>query len=74
MERAFEDATVVDFDGYLPSCSGLPDPDDAHVVAAALKTQAALIVTENLNDFPAAVLESLNLEAKADAFIADTIA
>jgi predicted nucleic acid-binding protein len=75
MERAFEDAIVVDFDGYLPSCNGLPDPDDAHVVAAALKTQAALIVTENLKDFPAAILETLNLEAKsADAFIADTIA
>lgn len=75
MERAFEDAKVVGFDGYLPSCAGLPDPGDAHVAAAALKTQAALIVTENLKDFPAAVLVPLNLEAKsADAFIADTIA
>lgn len=75
MERAFEDATVIDFDGYMPSCGGLPDPGDAHVLAAALKTQANLIVTENLKDFPSAVLEPLDLEAKsADAFIADTIA
>lgn len=75
MERAFEDATVLDFSAHLPSCDRLPDPGDAHVVAAALKTQANLIVTENLKDFPSAILEPLNLEAKsADAFIADTIA
>ena len=75
MQRAFEDTAVVDFGGYLPSCAALSDPGDAHVVAAALKTQAALIVTENLKDFPRAILEPLNLEAKsADAFIADTIA
>jgi predicted nucleic acid-binding protein len=75
IERAFEDATVVDFDGYLPSCAGLPDPGDAHVLAAALKTQANLIVTENLKDFPSKILQPLNLEVKsADAFIADTIA
>ncbi|MBY5465251.1 PIN domain-containing protein [Rhizobium leguminosarum] len=75
MEAAFEDALVSDYGAYLPSCAGLPDPNDAHVVAAALKTQAALIVTENLKDFPATVLRSLNLEAKsADAFLADTFA
>ena len=46
-----------------------------HVVAAAAKTQAAMIITENLKDFPATVLSDLNMEAKsADAFIADTIA
>ncbi len=75
MEQAFEDATVLDFSAYMPSCAGLPDPGDAHVVAAALKTQANLIVTENLKDFPTSILGPLNLEAKsADAFLADTIA
>lgn len=39
-----------------------------------MKTQAATIVTENLKDFPDAVLVPLNMEARsADAFIADTI-
>jgi hypothetical protein len=75
MEAAFEDAMVTDFDIFLPAAAGLPDPDDAHVVAAAIKTQAAMIVTENLKDFPAATLATLDMEAKsADEFIADTIA
>lgn len=75
MEDAFEEALVAEYELFLPACIGLPDPNDAHVVAAALKTQAATIVTENLSDFPEKHLLSLNLEAKsADAFIADTIA
>jgi hypothetical protein len=75
METAFEDATVTDFDNFLSAAAGLPDPDDAHVVAAAIKTEAAMIVTENLKHFLAAILATLNMEAKsADAFIADTIA
>lgn len=75
MERAFEEADVGDFGSMLCACEGLPDPGDAHVIAAALKTQAAVIVTDNLKDFPDAFLGPLNLEARsADAFIADTIA
>jgi hypothetical protein len=53
---------------------GLPDPDDRHVIAAAMKTQALVIVTENLRHFPAEALEQLDLEVKsADEFIADTM-
>ncbi len=75
MEAAFEDAMVEGFDNFLLAAAHIPDPDDRHVVAAAVKTRAAMIVTENLKDFPAAVLSDLNMEAKsADAFIADTIA
>ncbi|WIW50488.1 hypothetical protein ML401_35830 (plasmid) [Bradyrhizobium sp. 62B] len=75
MEAAFEDAMVADFDSFLPVAVDLPNPNDHHVVAAAAKTQAAMIVTENPKDFPAAVLSNLNMKAKsADAFIADTIA
>ena len=75
MEAAFEDALVEDYEHFLPACAGLPDGGDAHVLAAALKTQAATIVTENLRDFPDDHLGRLNVEARsADAFIADTIA
>jgi hypothetical protein len=75
MEIAFEDAMVVGYDHLLPLATNLPDPDDAHVLAAAAQIQAAIIVTENLKDFPSNVLDPLNIEAKStDAFIADTIA
>ncbi|WP_315703391.1 MULTISPECIES: PIN domain-containing protein [unclassified Bradyrhizobium] len=75
METAFEDAMVDGYDHLLPLAAELPDKDDAHVLAAAVKTQASMIVTENLKDFPSKILSALNVEAKsADEFIADTIA
>lgn len=74
MEAAFADAMVKDFDHLMDRGAALPDPDDTHVLAAAIKTQASMIVTENLKDFPAGILERFNIEAKsADAFIADTL-
>lgn len=74
MQRAFTDADVGDYSALLPACVSLPDPKDAHVLAAALKTQAAVIVTENLRDFPLRIVSPLNLEVRtADAFIADTL-
>lgn len=74
MEKAFEEAMVEDFDTFLSVCIGLPDQGDAHVLAAALKTKAQTIVTENLRHFPAAALEPFDLEARSsDAFLADTI-
>ena len=75
MEAAFEDAMVSDFDQFRRICENLPDPNDGHVLAAALKTQAATLVTDNLKHFPLAILGPLNLEVRStDAFIADTIA
>lgn len=75
MERAFDEADVGDYQSMLCACDDLPDPGDAHVLAAALKTRAAVIVTDNLKDFPANILSPLNLDARsADDFIADTIA
>lgn len=74
MERAFADAMVDDFENALPLCAELPDPGDAHVLAAAIKTQAATIVTDNLKDFPGKVLAQVGIEPRStDAFIADTI-
>jgi len=75
MEAAFEEAAATNYEKLLCVCDELPDPGDAHVVAAALKTQASVIVTENLKHFPAEQLAPLNLDVRsADVFIADTIA
>jgi predicted nucleic acid-binding protein len=74
MESAFEDANVGPIDEFLFRFSGLPDPNDAHVLAAAVKTRADVLVTENVKDFPEDFLKPFSIELKtADAFIADTI-
>jgi predicted nucleic acid-binding protein len=46
METAFEEADVGDYQSMLCACDSLLDPGDAHVLAAALKTRAAIIVTD----------------------------
>jgi len=52
----------------------LPDEKDRHVLAAAIKTNANIIVTNNLKDFPAEYLTSYGLAAKnADDFLTETI-
>ena len=74
MERAFEEAAVTGYEELLSGLGELPDANDAHVIAAAVKTRASVIVTENLRDFPERVLKPLDLQAKrADEFIADTM-
>lgn len=74
MERAFEDAAVTGYEALIGGLKNLPDPDDAHVIAAAVKTRASVIVTDNIKHFPAELLTQLDLEAKTtDAFLADTI-
>jgi predicted nucleic acid-binding protein len=75
MEKAFEEADVTDYEDLEAACGEIPDPSDAHVVAAALKTRAETIVTDNLRHFPADVIAKLGMEARStDAFLADTIA
>ena len=52
----------------------LPDEKDRHVLAAAIKTNANLIVTHNLKDFPDDYLAQFGLSAKRpDDFAADLI-
>lgn len=48
----------------------LPDPDDRHVLAAAIAGHVDCIVTANLQDFPASILAEFRLEAiDPDTFI-----
>lgn len=63
MNAAIPDCIV---SGYEPLVVGLslPDPDDRHVLAAAIRSAAQVIVTANLRDFPAAQLAPYGVEAQ----------
>lgn len=70
---AFPDALVLNYDVLIDKLD-LPDEKDRHVLAAAIKTNANVIVTNNLVDFPNAYLETFGLKAKsADDFLTDII-
>ncbi len=70
---AFPDAMVENYTGLIEGLQ-LPDERDRHVLAAAIKTNANIIVTNNLKDFPADYLASFGLTAKkTDDFLTDVI-
>ena len=51
VNEAFPDAMVENYEPLVQMLD-LPDEKDKHVLAAAIKTNANLIVTNNLKDFP----------------------
>ncbi len=51
-QLAFPDALVENYESLVNSLE-LPDEKDRHVLAAAIKTNANIIVTNNIKDFPA---------------------
>lgn len=55
---------------HLVEAVELPDADDRHVLAAAIRSGSQVIVTENTRDFPAGILETYDMEAQtADVFV-----
>jgi predicted nucleic acid-binding protein len=73
MVRAVRDCLVVGYEPLVDAVQ-LPDAKDRHVLAAAIKSRAQVIVTTNLKDFPVQLLDGWNVEAKhPDEFLLDQI-
>ncbi|SJM55971.1 hypothetical protein CZ674_04795 [Agrococcus casei LMG 22410] len=72
MSTVFDDALVTDWEP-LDGTYGLPDPDDEHVLAAAVMCSAEVIVTENLKHFPASKLPAQIRAVPARDFVYDTV-
>lgn len=69
MNAAVPDCLVTNFENLIPSLE-LPDEDDRHVLAAAIRCDADVIVTANLRDFPQSVLDEYEIEAQhPDVFL-----
>lgn len=69
MEESVEDAVVTGYEHRIAGLT-LPDPNDRHVLAAAIHCGATIIVTKNLKDFPAEALAPLGIVAlHPDAFM-----
>ena len=69
MNAHVRDCLVIDYED-LTSAITLPDEDDRHVLAAAIRARADVIVTFNLRDFPDELLKKYGIVAQhPDEFI-----
>jgi DNA-binding transcriptional ArsR family regulator len=73
MDRAVRGCLVTGYETLMPSLH-LPDADDAHILAAAIRCNAQSIITFNLKDFPADILKPFGIEAlHPDEFVVNAI-
>ena len=69
MNEAVRDCLITDYKDLKIGLI-LPDSNDKHVLAAAIKSKSDVIVTWNLKDFPQKILNKYNIEAQSpDDFI-----
>jgi hypothetical protein len=69
MDAEAEDALVTGYEELIEGLT-LPDPNDRHVLAAAIVARADVIVTRNLRHFPEVALDPYGMEAQhPDEFI-----
>ncbi|WP_187431479.1 hypothetical protein ROLI_038380 [Roseobacter fucihabitans] len=74
MNEATRDCLVTGYETMIASLD-LPDPDDRHVLAAAIVGQCDVIVTQNLKDFPNDAVEPFGIEAQhPDDFLSNHLA
>ena len=72
MREHFPEALVTGYEPLIEALT-LPDPDDRHVLAAAIRCGAQQIITENLADFPDDALAPFSIEASScDDFLLRT--
>lgn len=72
MRRAFPDAAVAGYEGLVPAMTN--HLKDRHVLAAAVRANAGLIVTANLRDFTPEHLEPYGVTAiHPDEFLLDLL-
>jgi len=62
MDQRAEGSLVVGYEHRIAGLS-LPDPEDRHVLAAAIEAGASVIVTFNRKDFPPSALEPCGIAA-----------
>jgi hypothetical protein len=73
MNRAVPDCLVEDYEDLIPILK-LPDENDRHVLAAAIRGRADVIVTANLKHFPQTALNQYGIEARdPDLFVTNCI-
>lgn len=71
MDPAIPDAVVTGYESLIAGLV-LPDADDRHVLAAAIRCNASVIVTFNRKDFPEEALLPYGIEAQhPDEFVDD---
>lgn len=69
MDLAIPDGLVTEYEVLIDGLP-LPDPDDRHVLAAAIRCNASVIVTFNEKDFPLQALAPFGIEAQhPDEFV-----
>lgn len=73
MLRYNPSALVTDYEKHIPELT-LPDPNDRHVLAAAVEGGCDVIVTFNLKDFPNEILATYDLIAiSPDVFVSQCL-
>lgn len=73
MNQNVRDCLVTGYEQLIEELE-LPDADDRHVLAAAIKSCAEIIVTFNLKDFPSEYIEKYGIKAQhPDDFILNLI-
>lgn len=72
MRRSFPDALTTGYEALVDGMTN--DPKDRHVLAAAVRANAEVIVTFNLRDFPEAALKPFDITAiHPDEFLLDQL-